>query len=284
MLARVEDLRGISHLTVARSANGVDGWVVDPEPLLAPEDGVESELWGFEDPRVVFVPELELLGDHVHVVRPGRPGGATSRRPRTSATVERHGIIRQPEDKNAALLPHRIDGKWMLFHRPKTEFGGSRGEILLSRSADLESWSAPEQVLRPRDGAWWDASRIGIGPPPLETEHGWLLIYHGVKEMVGGCIYRVGLALLDLDEPTTRAPPAARVGPRTRCAVRADRRRAEHRLPVRPRPRPGVGRDPALLRRRRHLDLPRDRHASATCSTPCSPRRPDLLAQHVERS
>jgi len=117
-------------------------------------------------------------------------------------SVERHGIIRQPDDKNAALLPHRIDGKWILLHRPKTEFGGSRGEILLSRSADLKSWSAPEQVLRPRDGAWWDASRIGIGPPPLETEHGWLLIYHGVKEMVGGSIYRIGLALLDRDEPT----------------------------------------------------------------------------------
>ena len=90
----------------------------------------------------------------------------------------------------------------MLFHRPKTEYGGARGEIVLSRSADLESWSAPEQVLRPREGAWWDASRIGIGPPPLETEHGWLLIYHGVKEMVGGSVYRVGLALLDRDEPT----------------------------------------------------------------------------------
>ena len=90
----------------------------------------------------------------------------------------------------------------MLFHRPKTEFGGARGEILLSRSADLNSWSAPERVLQPRDGAWWDSLRIGIGPPPLRTEHGWLLIYHGVKETVAGEIYRVGLALLDLDEPT----------------------------------------------------------------------------------
>ena len=101
-------------------------------------------------------------------------------------TVERHGIVRQPEDKNAALLPHRIDGEWVLFHRPKTEFGGAHGEILLSRSTDLVSWSAPEEVLQPRDGAWWDSLRIGIGPPPLRTEHGWLLIYHGVKETVGG--------------------------------------------------------------------------------------------------
>ena len=117
-------------------------------------------------------------------------------------SVERHGIVRHPEDKNAALLPHRIDGRWVLLHRPKTQFGGAHGEILLSRSDDLVSWSTPEQVLQPRDGAWWDSLRIGIGPPPLRTEHGWLLVYHGVKETVGGDIYRVGLALLDLDEPT----------------------------------------------------------------------------------
>ncbi len=67
-------------------------------------------------------------------------------------SVERHGIVRHPEDKNAALLPERIDGKWILFHRPKTEFGGAHGEILLSRSADLESWSAPEQVLQTARG------------------------------------------------------------------------------------------------------------------------------------
>ena len=201
VLARVEDLRGLSHLTVARSANGVDGWTIDPEPLLAAEDGVESEMWGFEDARVVFVPELERWVITCTAYGPAGPAVflATTEDFRT---VERHGIIRHPEDKNAALLPHRIDGKWVLFHRPKTEFGGARGEIVLSRSADLESWSAPEQVLRPREGAWWDASRIGIGPPPLETEHGWLLIYHGVKEMVGGSVYRVGLALLDRDEPT----------------------------------------------------------------------------------
>jgi predicted GH43/DUF377 family glycosyl hydrolase len=201
VIARAEDMRGISHLAVARSANGVDGWVIDREPLLAPEDGVEGELWGFEDPRVVFVPELECWVITCTAYGPAGPAVylATTEDFRT---VVRHGIIRRPEDKNAALLPHRLDDKWVLFHRPKTEFGGAHGGIELSRSADLESWSAPEQVLRPREGAWWDATRIGIGPPPLETEQGWLLIYHGVKEMVGGCVYRVGLALLDLDEPT----------------------------------------------------------------------------------
>ncbi len=201
LLARVEDRTGISHLSVARSANGVDGWSIDPEPLLSPDPGVVSEQWGFEDPRIVWIDELERWAITCTAYGPAGPAVYLATTD-DFATVERYGIVKHPEDKNAALLPHRIDGRWVLLHRPTTQFGGAHGEILLSRSDDLVSWSAPEQVLQPRDGAWWDSLRIGIGPPPLRTEHGWLLIYHGVKDTVAGAVYRVGLALLDLDEPT----------------------------------------------------------------------------------
>ena len=201
LLARVEDRRGVSHLSVARSRNGVDGWSVDAEPFLAPEDGVASEQWGFEDARAVWVDELARWVVTCTAYGPQGPAVylATTE---DFTSAERMGMITQPEDKNAALLPYRIDGRWVMLHRPRTQFGAGRGEILLSRSDDLVSWSPPETVLRTRDGAWWDSLRIGIGPPPLRTEHGWLLIYHGVKETVAGGIYRVGLALLDLDEPT----------------------------------------------------------------------------------
>jgi predicted GH43/DUF377 family glycosyl hydrolase len=201
LLARVEDLRGISHLTVARSTNGVDGWKIESEPLLAPDENDASEQWGFEDARVVWVDELERWVITCTAYGPAGPAVflATTE---DFVTVERYGVVRHPEDKNAALLPHRIDGRWVLLHRPKTQSGGGHGEILLSRSTDLLSWSAPEQVLQPRAGAWWDSLRIGIGPPPIRTEHGWLLVYHGVKETIAGGIYRVGLVLLDLHEPT----------------------------------------------------------------------------------
>ncbi|HEX5014348.1 MAG TPA: hypothetical protein VFV72_09350, partial [Candidatus Limnocylindrales bacterium] len=52
-----------------------------------------------------------------------------------------------------------------------------------------------------RDGAWWDAGKIGLGPPPLETAEGWLVLYHGVHATSDGPIYRAGLALLDLEDP-----------------------------------------------------------------------------------
>jgi predicted GH43/DUF377 family glycosyl hydrolase len=70
-------------------------------------------------------------------------------------------------------------------------------------------------VLQPRAGAWWDSLRIGIGPPPVRTDHGWLLVYHGVKETIAGDIYRVGLVLLDLEDPTRvlRRLPSWILGP-----------------------------------------------------------------------
>jgi len=200
LLARVEDRRGISHLTVARSADGVSDWSIDPEPLLAP-NGDASEQWGFEDARVVWVAELDCWV--ITCTAYGPPGPAVFLATTKDFTsVERRGIIRQPDDKNAALLPYRIEGRWVLFHRPKTQYEGGHGEIALSRSNDLVNWSAREKVLGPREGAWWDSLRIGLGPPPLRTEDGWLVVYHGVKELVGGELYRVGLALLDLKEPT----------------------------------------------------------------------------------
>jgi beta-1,2-mannobiose phosphorylase / 1,2-beta-oligomannan phosphorylase len=201
LLARVEDRRGISHLTVARSENGIDGWTVEREPLLAPDEDAADEQWGFEDARVVWVDELERWVVTCTAYGPAGPGVflATTE---DFTSVERYGIVRPPEDKNAALLPHRIDGRWALLHRPKTQSAQGQGEIHLSRSDDLFSWSAPEKVLQPRAGAWWDSLRIGIGPPPIRTDRGWLLVYHGVKETIAGDIYRVGLVLLDLDDPT----------------------------------------------------------------------------------
>jgi beta-1,2-mannobiose phosphorylase / 1,2-beta-oligomannan phosphorylase len=201
VVARVEDLRGISHLYVARSKNGIDGWEIDVEPLLSPRPGIETEQWGFEDARVVWVPELDR---YVVTCTAYGPAGPAVYLAKTAdfGSIERVGIVQEPDDKNAALLPRQIDGKWILFHRKKSAFQGSGGDVQISRSTDLTDWSPPEVVLQARDGAWWDSLRIGLGPPPLLTHAGWLLIYHGVKETVAGTLYRVGLALLDLENPT----------------------------------------------------------------------------------
>jgi predicted GH43/DUF377 family glycosyl hydrolase len=56
-------------------------------------------------------------------------------------------------------------------------------------------------MLESRRGAWWDANKIGLSPPPILTPQGWLVIYHGVRQSAAGAIYRLGLALFDLQEP-----------------------------------------------------------------------------------
>jgi predicted GH43/DUF377 family glycosyl hydrolase len=66
----------------------------------------------------------------------------------------------------------------------------------------MKYWGEHQVLIPARKGAWWDANKIGLSPPPLKTEKGWLILYHGVKSTASGCIYRLGSALLELDNPT----------------------------------------------------------------------------------
>lgn len=200
LLCRVEDRRGISHLTVARSHDGYSNWIVDETPLLAPDPGWPEEAWGLEDARLTRVDELDAWVIAYTSFSDGGPGISLATT-KDFRTVTRLGRARAPEDKNAALLPRRIDGQWVMFHRPTTKLG-SRADVWLSRSPDLTLWSAPQPVMGARPGGWWDSARIGMGPTPLETPQGWLVVYHGVRNTVAGALYRAGLALLDLAEPT----------------------------------------------------------------------------------
>jgi len=198
LLCRVEDRRGISHLTVARSRNGVDGWQIDAEPTLAPDpENYPEETWGIEDPRIVYLPELEKYGVTYTAYSRGGPGISLALT-EDFRTFERYGDILPPDDKDSALFPRRIDGRWAMIHRPVTPLGT---HIWLSYSPDLRHWGNHTMILMAREGAWWDATKIGLSPPPIETEEGWLVIYHGVRSTPCGPIYRLGAALFDLDDP-----------------------------------------------------------------------------------
>ena len=200
LLVRVEDMRGISQLQVARSADGVSGWRFDDRPLLRSEpDHTPEEVWGCEDPRLTRLPDegtwaiaytaFSSLGPLVAL--------ATTRDFRT---VERIGPVMTPEDKDAALFPRRFGGRWAMIHRPSPIRGGAH--MWISFSPDLRHWADHQLLLEARDGAWWDAGKIGVGPPPIETPDGWLILYHGAHMTARGPVYRVGLALLDLEDPT----------------------------------------------------------------------------------
>ncbi len=199
LLCRVEDRRGHSHLCAARSKNGVDEWDIDPAPTLMPDPkNYPEELWGIEDPRITYVPEL---GKYVVVYTSFSASGPGVSLALTEdfRTFERYGDILPPEDKDAALLPRRIGNHWALLHRPVS--GTLGANIWLSYSPDLRHWGSHRVILEARRGAWWDANKIGLSPPPIETPQGWLFLYHGVRKTAGGALYRLGLALFDLDTP-----------------------------------------------------------------------------------
>jgi predicted GH43/DUF377 family glycosyl hydrolase len=71
----------------------------------------------------------------------------------------------------------------------------------ISYSPDLRYWGRHRLMLEARRGAWWDANKIGLSPPPIETSRGWLVFYHGVRHTPSGCLYRLGLALFALENP-----------------------------------------------------------------------------------
>ena len=198
LLCRVEDRRGHSHLCAARSANGVDQWKIDAKPtLLADPEHFPEEMWGIEDPRITFVPELSQYAIVYTAFTRDGPGVAMALT-KDLINFERLGVIMSPEDKDAALLPRRIHGDWALIHRPVS---APRAHMWISYSSDLRQWGNHKIMLEARRGAWWDANKIGLSPPPIETPQGWLVIYHGVRQTAAGCIYRLGLALFDLDAP-----------------------------------------------------------------------------------
>jgi predicted GH43/DUF377 family glycosyl hydrolase len=198
LLCRVEDRRGLSHLCAARSANGVDHWKIDAQPtLVADPEHFPEELWGIEDPRITFVPELDQYAICYTAFSKDGPGVALALT-RDFVRFERMGIIASPDDKDAALLPRRINGNWVLIHRPVS---AARAHMWISSSSDLQQWGNHKLMLEARRGAWWDANRIGLSPPPIETPEGWLVIYHGVHHTAAGCLYRLGLALFALDAP-----------------------------------------------------------------------------------
>jgi len=198
LLVRVEDRTSMSHLCVACSPDGVDQWRIEPETRLLPDLGSEAERYGIEDPRIT------LCGDEYMIVYTGYSNAGPPVRlasTRDFKTFEPHGTLMPPEDKDAALFPHTFDDRWALLHRPVAMAPWHMAHIWLSWSPDLHYWGDNQILLPAREGGWWDAHKVGLGPPPLLTERGWLLLYHGVRVTAAGSIYRLGLALLDAEQP-----------------------------------------------------------------------------------
>jgi predicted GH43/DUF377 family glycosyl hydrolase len=143
------------------------------------------------------VPELEAY--IIAYTAFGKVGpGVSLAKTKDFVEFERLGLAMQPDDKDAALFPRRFGDNFLLIHRPISSDGA---DLWITESPDLKTWGNPRLMLRARRGAWWDANKIGLSPPPIETPEGWLVLYHGVRVHASGSLYRVGMALFDLNDP-----------------------------------------------------------------------------------
>ena len=215
LLCRVEDCRGISHLTVgtfAQRAHQLGG--ERPAHCRAPdEERTEREQWGLEDPRVTRVDELDcwVIAYTTYGASEDRasrwPPPPTSRGGRPHR--DGHGAGGQ-ERRPVAAAHRRAVGAV-----PPAGVGHDHASrhlvVPLDRSPQLDGPGA--RACDPRDGAWWDTARIGVGPPPIETERG---LAHGVPRGPPRpwreALSRFGLALLDLDDPSRRHSAVATSG------------------------------------------------------------------------
>jgi predicted GH43/DUF377 family glycosyl hydrolase len=201
LLVRAEDMRGISHLCACRSRDGLNDWSIDDEPTLAPDPANHpEEIWGMEDPRITWLNERDEYAVTYTAYSRGGPGVSLAFT-NDFRDFRRMGMVMPPDDKDAALFPRKFEGRWAMITRPMSAHRPAH--IWISFSPDLRHWGDSQILVEARRGPWWDARKIGLSTPPMETDRGWLVFYHGVRETPAGALYRLGLVLLDTDDPQT---------------------------------------------------------------------------------
>jgi len=183
-------LTSISHLRIARSKDGIK-FDIEDKPALGAAN--EYETFGVEDPRITLIDGIYYIA-YVAV----SPAGVTTCLASTKDFVEykRHGVIFCPENKDVALFPEKIDGKYYALHRPVSPLF-KKHDIWIAESPDLVCWGNHRRLLGPQKGGW-DELKIGAGAPPVKTNEGWLKIYHGADKQNRYCL---GAVLLDLNKP-----------------------------------------------------------------------------------
>lgn len=198
MVFRSHRRNGRSILGLAESDDGFHFQVL-PEPFLAPaKEGAFAayEEYGVEDPRICAIDDAFLITYSAYSRFGVRVALA---RTKDFKQVERIALITQADLRNAVLFPGRIRGRYARLDRPHSEI--SPWSIWISYSPDLVHWGESRVVIQPQR-YHWDEMKIGPGATPMPTDQGWLDIFHGVFKTMGGSVYRLGVALHDLEDPS----------------------------------------------------------------------------------
>ena len=192
---RCDNKRMESNLYLGKSENGID-WELEHEPMnLYGKDGnIIGPARGY-DPRVCLIDGKYYVtwcnGYHGPTI-----GVAYSTDFEKFYQLENSFL---PFNRNGVLFPRKIGGKFCMLSRPSDNGHTPFGDIFISQSPDMEHWGYHRFVMGA--GGGWQWTKIGAGPIPIETDEGWLLIYHGVATTCSGMIYSMGAVILDIDEP-----------------------------------------------------------------------------------
>ena len=183
---------------VGFSKDGIN-WEISDDPIVFEGDPVVTEKVYRYDPRVC------LLDGKYYITWCNGYHGPTIGVGYTEDFKTFHQLENAflPYNRNGVLFPRKIDGKYMLMSRPSDTGHTPFGDIFVSQSYDMEFWGKHRHMMGPSkfEDSGWQCTKIGAGPVPIETDEGWLLIYHGVITTFQGYVYRMGAALLDIDEP-----------------------------------------------------------------------------------
>ncbi len=194
-----------AHLRSGRSILGIadsdDGFAfrVRPEPFLTPaaeSPFTEAEEYGVEDPRITPLGDRYYLTYSAYSRHGVRIGLAATR---DFEQVDRIALITPADTRNAVLFPATIGGRYVRLDRPHTHI--TRWSIWISYSPDLVHWGDSRRLVAPAD-YHWDELKVGPGAPPFLTDAGWLHIFHGAFQTMAGAVYRLGVMLLDRDDPS----------------------------------------------------------------------------------
>jgi len=198
MLFRSHLRNGRSIIGIAESENGIN-FTVRPQPFLIPdhrEPFATYEEFGVEDPRICSFGEDYFITYSAYSRYGVRIALA---RTQDFVHVERMGLITQADCRNVVLFPERFGGRYARLDRPHSEI--FPWSIWISYSPDLLHWGDSRILIRPMP-YHWDELKVGPGATPIKTKKGWLNIFHGVFKTMDGAVYRLGVALHDLIDPS----------------------------------------------------------------------------------
>ncbi len=195
---RADQKNGRATLFSGKSHDGLR-WEIGPDPInWVDEQGNPKPLSYGYDPRLVKIDDTYYIVwcDDLHGASIG-----------LGKTQDFKTFIRLPNplmpfNRNGVLFPRRVKGKYLLLSRPSDSGHTPFGDIFLSESPDLIYWGNHKFVMGKGGMGWWQGTKIGAGPIPIETSEGWLLFYHGVSTTCNGFVYSFGAVILDIDEPS----------------------------------------------------------------------------------